>query len=333
MNIYITLDYELFFAEHSGSVEKSIIEPTQKLLESIESCLVKFCFFVDAGYLVRLEKYKDEFPQLQKDYDLITKQIKFLHDNGHDIQLHIHPHWEDTDYHDNQWHMDTTRYRIHKFSADETEAIVASYKKALTDIVGDTVFAYRAGGWCIQPFSHLKDALEKHNIWLDSTLYHDGYKDNSTHYLDFRNMPNKTEWKFSDDPLVVDKEGFFTEVPISSTKVSPLFYIKYALIRKFYKKEHQIMGDGKGVGRERKDNREMLTKLTPAVASIDGYRLSYLQKTLDTYVKKSDNKHFVVMGHPKAATPYSLKKLKKFVIDNHTKHNFTTYTKAFNPSN
>jgi len=138
VNIYITLDYELFFAEHSGSVEKSIIEPTEKLLESVEKCMVKFCFFVDAGYLVRLKKYKDNFPQLQKDYDLITTQIKMLHDNGHDIQLHIHPHWEDTTYADNQWHMDTTRYRIHKFSLQETEEIVREYKKALTDIVGAT---------------------------------------------------------------------------------------------------------------------------------------------------------------------------------------------------
>ena len=329
MNLYITLDYELFFAEHSGSVEKSIIEPTKALIEACEPCMVKLCFFVDAGYLVRLEKFKSDFPKLQKDYELITEQIKYLHKNGHDIQLHIHPHWEDTDYHDNKWHMDTSRYRIHKFSADETEAIVASYKKALTDIVGDSVFAYRAGGWCIQPFTHLKYALQKHDIWLDSTLYHDGYKDNSTHYLDFRGMPDTTEWHFSDDPMVIDDDGFFTEVPISSTRVSPLFYIKYALLRKFNKKAHQVMGDGKGVGREGSDNREMLTKITPAVASIDGYRMSYLQKTLNAYAKK-DAKHFVVMGHPKATTPYSLKKLREFVIENHSKHNFTTYTQVFN---
>ncbi len=329
MNIYLTLDYELFFAEDSGSVEKSIIEPTQKLLEAVNKCMVKFSFFVDAGYLVQLKKYKEQYPQLQKDYELITNQITQLHREGHDIQLHIHPHWEDTPYHDNKWHMNTTRYRIHKFSKEETERIVATYKQALTDIVGDTVFAYRAGGWCIQPFSHLKEALKKHHIWLDSTLYHDGYKNNSTHYMDFRNMPNKTQWQFSDDPLIEDKNGFFTEVPISSTKVSPLFYIKYALVRKFDKVAHQIMGDGKGVGRESKDNKEMLTKITPAVASIDGYRLSYLQKTLDSYVKNSDNRHFVVMGHPKAATMYSLEKLREFVIDNHTKHYFTTYTEAF----
>jgi len=329
MNIFITLDYELFFAEFSGSVENSIIRPTQKIVEIADKMMIKICFFVDAGYLVRLKKYKDEYPSLQSDYEKITSQIKTLHQNGHDIQLHIHPHWEDTIYDGQNWVMDTSRYRIHKFSQEETMEIVKSYKEALTSLVGNTIFAYRAGGWCIQPFSHLKDALKEHNIWLDSTLYQDGYKDNSTHYLDFRDMPEKTEWQFESDPMIEVENGFFTEVPISSMKISPLFYIKYALLRKFKKVDHKVMGDGKGVGREGKDNISMLTSFTPSVASIDGYRLSYLQKMLDGYVKYSDAKNFVIMGHPKATTPYSLEKLHTFLADNHTKHNFTTYTKEY----
>jgi hypothetical protein len=328
VNIFITLDYELFFADFSGSVENSITRPTYRLLDIVDKFMIKLCFFVDAGYLVRLKKYKDEYPSLQRDYEKITNHIKMLHDNGHDIQLHIHPHWEDTIYNGEKWEMNTTRYRIHSFSKEETNEIVKTYKKALTDLVGENIFAYRAGGWCIQPFSHLKDALKKHNIWLDSTLYNGGFKDNSTHYMDFRNMPNKTQWQFESDPMIEVENGFFTEVPISSTKVSPLFYIRYALLRKFDKANHKIMGDGKGVGREGKDSLSMLTKFTPAVASIDGYRLSYLQKTLDSYMK-IDSKNFVIMGHPKALTRYSIDKLHKFLAKNHTKHNFTTYKKEF----
>jgi hypothetical protein len=329
MNIYITLDYELFFAQESGSVEKSIIEPTQKLLDVVEHLGIKLCFFVDSGYLVNLKKYKDEYPLLQHDYNLITQQIRQLHQKGHDIQLHIHPHWEDTIYDGQKWVMDTTRYRLHHFSKEMVDEIVFKYKEALTELVGDTIFAYRAGGWCIQPFSQIKDALKKNRIWLDSTLYKDGQKDNTTHYMDFRNMPNHTEWRFEDDPLVEDKDGYFIELPISSTKVSPLFYIQYALLRKFNKKAHAIHGDGKGVGREGKDTLKMLLKSEQAVASIDGFRISYLQKALNNYAKKEDNRHFVAMGHPKALTPYSLKAFKKFVTTNHTKHNFTTYSKEF----
>ncbi len=329
MNIFITLDYELFFADFSGSVENSIIRPTNALTSIADHFMIKLNFFVDAGYLVRLKHYKDRYPQLQKDYDLITDQIRTLSQNGHDIQLHIHPHWEDTDYDGTQWQMDTSRYRIHAFSKEETMDIVTRYKEALTELVGDRVFAYRAGGWCIQPFTHLKEALKANKIWLDSTLYEGGYKKNSTHYFDFHNLPQKTFWRFESDPLIEVKNGYFAEVPISSTTVSPLFYIRYALLRKFAKDAHRIMGDGKGVGREGKDNLEMLTKFTPAVASIDGYRISYLQRTLNEYIKYSDKENFVAMGHPKAQTPYSLNGLHKFFADNHTKHHFTTYFEVF----
>jgi len=330
VNIFISLDYELFFADFSGSVENSIIKPTNALVSVANNFMTKLCFFVDSGYIVKLKEYKDKYPKLRHDYDLICEQIQELHANGHDIQLHIHPHWEDTIYDGEKWVMDTSRYRIHKFSQEQTLDIVTKYKQALTDLVGDNVFAYRAGGWCIQPFSHLKDALKQNGIWLDSTLYEGGYKDNSTHYFDFRNIPNKTFYRFESDPTIEVPNGYFAEVPISSTKVSPLFYIRYALLRKFAKSQFQIMGDGKGVGREGKDNKQMLTSFTPAVASIDGYRISYLQRTLNEYIKYSDKKNFVIMGHPKAQTKYSLKHLFEFLANNHTKHNFTTYTKEFN---
>ncbi len=329
MNIYITLDYELFFADFSGSVQNSIIKPTNALVEIADKFMIKLNLFVDAGYLAKLKEYKDRYPALEEDYELTTSQLRELHNKGHDIELHIHPHWEDTIYDGNSWIMDTSRYRIHKFSQDEITDIVKRYKEALAEVVGEDIFAYRAGGWCIQPFDKIKDALKKHHIWLDSTLYEGGYKDNSTHYFDFRNMPQKTEYHFESDPMIEVKNGYFTEVPISSTTLSPLFYIRYALLRKFNKIRHTIMGDGKGVGREGKDSLEMLTKFTPAVASIDGYRISYLQRVLDEYIKYSDNKNFVAMGHPKAQTPYSLDGLHKFFADNHTKHNFTTYKEEY----
>ena len=56
MNIYITLDYELFFGPDSGTVENCIIEPTEQLLNIVDPLGVKFVCFVDSGYLLALEK-------------------------------------------------------------------------------------------------------------------------------------------------------------------------------------------------------------------------------------------------------------------------------------
>jgi len=327
MNIFITLDYELFFGSKTGTVEHSLINPTNRLLKIGNKYGVKFSFFIDIGYIIKLEKFKSKYYQLQNDYDLLAEQIKKLSENGHDIQLHIHPHWEDSFYDGQKWHVETYRYRLHDFSESEILAIVTNYKRTLERLVDKPVFAYRAGGWCLQPFEKIKDALQKNGIWLDSTVYKNGLADRYTHFFDFRNMPNKEIWKFDNDPLIENKDGFFTEIPISSLNVSPLFFWKMAFIRKFGANQHKFLGDGYGIGASKKDILRMLLKPSNIVVSIDGYRSSLLQRAIAYYEKKK-RKYMVLIGHPKMQSEFSLKKLQTFLFLNKDK-NFCTYTEYF----
>jgi hypothetical protein len=75
--ILITLDYELFFGK-SGSIERTIINPTKKLISILDRHKIKASFFVDSGYIIKLKEYMQSFEVLKKDYDLITQQIKKL---------------------------------------------------------------------------------------------------------------------------------------------------------------------------------------------------------------------------------------------------------------
>ena len=59
MKIFLTYDYELFFGDPTGSVEKCIIEPTQRLLEIAKRTGARYTFFIDVGYLKQLELFKD----------------------------------------------------------------------------------------------------------------------------------------------------------------------------------------------------------------------------------------------------------------------------------
>lgn len=329
MNIFLTLDYELYFGSNSGSQERSIIYPTNRLLEILDKYNIKASFFVDSGYIIKLDEYIKKYDVLEDDFQNIISQIKSLSEDGHDMQLHIHPHWEDSYYDGTKWVIDTTRYRIHEFSEDEIDDIVYRYKKVLTDIVGDKVFTFRAGGWCMQPFGKLKNALKKHNIWLDSTVFEGGKNDSVTHYFNFINAPKKDVWKFEDDPLVENKNGYFTEIPISSYRVSPFFFWKLALAKKFGGDKHKAFGDGGAAGGSKWDKIRMLTQSTNSVVSIDGYKASYLQDAFDKFKRNKENKNFVIIGHPKAMTEYSLEKLEEFIKHN-LDSNFTTYDTEFN---
>ncbi len=314
MRIFLTLDYELFSGANPGSVEKTILLPTRKLLEVADRHGAKFVFFVDSGYLARLRHFADTYPSAGADYDAVRAQIEALDNAGHDIQLHIHPHWEDCTYDANGWHMDTSRFRIHSFSEAEIDDIVGRYKSALTEIVGENIFAYRAGGWCLQPFDKLRPALKKHGIRLDSTVYEDGLNSSQTHYYDFRGMPHKTLYRFEEDPVREDPQGYFVEVPISTYAVSPLFFWRFAWTKKLGSSDHRVYADGVGAGGTSGASMvRMLTRPTKSLVSMDGLRASLLQKALDANARKEPDGNFVVIGHPKAVTPYSLRELDRFL--------------------
>jgi hypothetical protein len=315
MNVYITFDYELFFGINTGTVENSILKPTRELIKIAEKYNIKFVFFVDSGFLIKLDEYRKKFPVLENDYQKIIAQIQYLNDTGHDIQLHIHPHWEDSYFDGNKWIIDTSRYRLQQFDENEIDDIVYRYKKVLTKIVGNKVFAYRAGGWCIQPFEKINKALKKHNIWLDSTVFLGGRNLSHTHYFDFTKAPKKSSWKFDNNPMIEDKDGFFTEIPISSQKVNPLFYWKFAFTKKITTNIHKIFGDGLPVGASKKDILKMLFMPSWLAISCDGYKSILLDNAYNK-AKNNNNNNFVVIGHPKAQTLFSLNNLEKFIIKN-----------------
>lgn len=330
MNIYITLDYELFLGKQSGTVENCIIKPTNRLLEIVNNYNIKISFFVDAGYLIALERQKDKFSNLEEDYKKITQQIKKLSKEGHGIELHIHPHWEDTFFKTNiGWTSNTSRYKLTDYSEEEILDIVTRYNNVLKKISLKKPVAFRAGGWSAQPFNKIKKALEINNIFIDSTAYPNGYYQSTNQKFDFRNLPQyKTQFKFLDDFVKENINGNFTEIPISSFKVSPLFFWKFALKKIFKQKQHRAFGDGKAINKQKDSVFKLLTKSSYSVVSIDGYKALYLSKAFKKYVKNTNlHDNFVIIGHPKAFTPYSLGKIKVFIEKNYKHHNYVAFEK------
>lgn len=321
----LSLDYELFFGKNPGSVQNCMITPTQKLIEVLDKFNAKVSLFVDIGFLVKLKEYAPEYPELLTQYKQIQEQLLTLSGQGHDIQLHIHPHWFDSRYDQNGWNIDTTRYRLHDFSKEEIGQLVKSYKEELQYCTHQDIFAYRAGGWCIQPFDKIQNALKENDIWLDSTAFSGGHSDDPTRYFDFKNIPAKSHWSFSDDPLQEDAKGFFTELPISSFKTSPFFFWKLAFKKKFSNKQFKPFGDGQAMVAHGNYYIERLTKTTYGPVMIDGAKAGQLQSAFNHHLKSTDaNSVFNVMGHPKSLSPFSLEKLNVFLEKNRNL-NFITF--------
>lgn len=317
MKFLLGLDYELFFGSRTGSVQACLIKPIDELLNVTDRYDVKLSLFVDAGYILRAAEQATTHPVLQNEVDLIKQQLSQLANEGHDIQLHVHPHWVDSHFDGTQWHIDTRRYRLHDFEASDIQRIVRQQTDLLAEISGKPVFAYRAGGWCIQPFTAIKQALQDAGIWLDSTVYPAGVSNDSVRGYDFSDASYKPQWRFSDDPVEEQEHGHFVELPISACKLYPDFFWKMAIAKKLMGNEHKPFGDGKTMIADSGYYLSRLTRPTSSVASIDGLKAGTLSRALKQNRNWGNNEIFNAMGHPKSLTPYSIRKVDEFLAKHH----------------
>ena len=327
MKIFLTYDYELFFGSKPGTVKNSIIRPVKKLLKIADLYNINYNFFVDVGYLIKLNELtnKKNKISLKQDFNSIYNNLKLLMTKGHDLQLHIHPHWEDSTYHNDTWKLNTSKYRLHEFDNIDIINIITKYKNFLEEIKEDKISAFRAGGWSIQPFNLIKQGLIKNDILIDSTVFKGGYYNSNYQYYNFKSTPNKDYWKFENDPLKEDKEGKFIELPISSIKLSPRFYIYYSLIKLLKLKHHKPFGDGNPIQPSSKNILNFFTKSSISPVSLDGFKSKYILNSVIENQKLfgQQNSIFVAIGHPKAQTNYSLKNLEKFIRNNRNEEFFT----------
>jgi hypothetical protein len=271
-------------------------------------------FFVDAGYILALRREMARAPALRREYDAVCRQVAGLPRAGHQVQLHIHPHWEDSRWNGTGWDMDLRRYALQSFAPAQIGGIVARYVAVLRELAGaDAAFAYRAGGWVVQPFEPIRAALLANGVTIDSSVYADGVCRNPVQPHDFRGAPRKSRWRFDSDPLV-EADGPFTEIPIASMRVPPAFYWELAMARKLGGARHRAFGDGTAVAMEGGDLRRKLTRATTSVVSIDGYKARLLEIAAREY-RARGMQDFVVIGHPKALTPYSLERLDSFLAN------------------
>jgi hypothetical protein len=323
VNIYLTFDYELFFGPQTGTVEKCMIEPAQKLMQ-IAGKKSKLIFFVDVGFLIRAEYFSQDYPELSKNVNSVRFQIKQMVDFGHDVQLHIHPHWEKSVYKDGKWTINAEgAYKLDDFTDPEIKDIVRRYKSYLDELVGYKTIAFRAGGWCIQPFERLKSVFQEEGIRFDSSVIPEMNYETEHYRFDFSKVTNQEPYSFSDDVCVEDLNGFFTEFPISSWHYTPGFYWKLYALGRLFPARHKMVGDGNFIpqpGRKRSG----LTKTTRHHVSCDGYYASILSLCL-TKFEKENRKTMVIIGHPKGMTEFSFKSLEEFMRKAEKKHHFVTF--------
>jgi hypothetical protein len=292
--IYLTFDYELFF-KRSGTPEQCLIKPTNALIDLFKKNGIKATFFIDVLYYLRLNENKSTLNDAKK----IRNQLYTLIENGHSIELHLHPHWLDAIYNGSQWEFPTYRYyKLQNLPENKITDLFISGVQILNEIARDInpnykVTVFRAGGFCIMPFEKIKKGFIKAEIKIDSSIGYGMKADSQGYSYDFSNAPTDDYWRFETDPFCPDSNGSFIEIPISTYKRSIYHKIMDRSIKK-----NEPYGDGK-----------FITQTTKSF--LDRFRNKIVALTVETghknILKKRIQKSNIIniINHPKNVSSYS----------------------------
>lgn len=311
--LVLSQDYELFF-QSSGTVENCLVKPCDLLLAFAEDKALRITFFVDAGMLCRMQELSHSEPQVARQFDQVRRHLEGIVAAGHELGLHVHPHWQETEFHHGGWRFSGTRYQLRDYSDAEVAEIFRTYTRALNELAGYGVTTYRAGGFCIEPFARIRGALVENGLFIDSSVVPGAQLVDHDKGFDFTEAPDQPWWRFSESPAVPDANGRFVEIAITPFRLPARHYWGRLANRVLGLNKSDALGDGtsKPIGPA-----EILRRLAGrgqvSELSVDAPKARHL---LSRQVRGRQRSVWQVMGHPKLLGPSSLDALQKFIDRN-----------------
>jgi len=311
----LTFDYELFLGRKTGTLINSVVKPATIILNTLRRENAKAIFFVDAVWLLFLKKTAGT------NLEIISVQLREIIRQGSSVQLHIHPQWINAAWKDNITYFETFRnYNLQSFSPEE---ILDLFRKSIDLLEGITmkkICCFRAGGHCIEPFSHVQQAFETFNIRYDFSMAPGIYlKTGHAYDYDFRGAPDLCFYRFQDNLRHPDPDGRFCEFPLSTYDNNPVY--RFYNLCSLKLRHDKIPGDGEGIQKE-------LSLISRLVSKKLGFSRTFL--TLDQvdprlfkYILRNcfgEKPLIVINSHPKTFSAYSVSNL-SFVTENYNTAN------------
>jgi hypothetical protein len=225
--ILFSADYEVFFGENYLSEREVLIEPTEQIIRAFKEEGIPMTLFADVASVWRYRSLK-----LDTDFVLLFEdQLRRAIRDGHDVQLHLHPHWMTSKFDGKRWEMDESKFKLSDLgyggrkiqsleSADELIIRGKEYLERLLRPVDPSYqcIAFRAGGYGIQPNDkELIGALLSAGFKIDSSIVPGMVFKSKVNQIDFRKIPSKLNYRMGQRYGIAKEEdrGIF-EIPIAA---------------------------------------------------------------------------------------------------------------------
>jgi hypothetical protein len=320
LKVLLSFDHEL----HLGgwdSYHSSLFDRTDALLESAAKVRVPLVFFTDVFCAMRFREWGEE-----DFYRPYVRQIGRMLREGHDVQLHFHPHWLDSRFENAKYKPSgsfsfasleaTGNHRIQEAIQAGVSFLVALCRQSQPDY---RCLAYRAGGYNLSPQWRVVPALYEQGIRFDSSVIK-GFRFVTPHSsVDYTECPGKPVWSFPlTGPVTEESDSDFWEIPIACIPRNWFNNIPLLIRRSLYRSRAAPSG---GRGYDRVGRLGKLRRLFPRDAlaiSFDMHAVSakFLVRMLDHYVQRHRGYPVVfctTCSHPKSMGPYNRQLFIEFV--------------------
>lgn len=340
--LLLTFDHELPLGSLHTSFETALFEPTNKVLSTAEDMNVPVTLFTDVLCAIKFKEWsrQDFFEPYQNQLHEVLKR-------GHDVQLHIHPHWLTTHY-NGQNYLPSRDFTLAGFASHPRHNIDSIIKSGVTFLndsckkVDKTYqcIAYRGGGYNLFPHKDdIINSLLKYGILFDSSVCKGYYFKSSLSEVDYRKTPSQPNWYLETEIYAgnTDNPGIM-EIPIAGIP-KKLFEIP----TKFKMKKYAGRAPD-NFGSQIHENpysglkNKLRLMLSSRMLNFDNYTYSsdYLIKILEHNINKYrayDEIMLCAIGHPKSMSNYSFQLFREFIEKVrekfHDKVEFNTYRKLY----
>jgi peptidoglycan/xylan/chitin deacetylase (PgdA/CDA1 family) len=318
--VLLTFDYELFQGQRSGSVQRCMLQPTDRILEILKRHRAKAIFFVDMLYVCRLKGATITSAAAKGDFEKIESQLVRAAEEGHYIFNHLHPHWLDAQYNEarNEWTLtDDSKYCFESLTETDRARVFEMTMGLLNEILGKASKkhapeGYRAGGLYIQPFSSFKKYFDQYGIRSDFSVLRNatGKLEHGNFGFDFSTV-TKNVYRFANDITQNDPNGSYTEYAMKFVDIPFVYRIMNSLHYRLFAKSESYKRYGDGVSTSNKISMSQ----KKALASTETFAVEMLNAVkMPLYLKEAQqNGYLHLLSHPKLVSDYNLQVFDKLL--------------------
>jgi len=342
LKLLLSFDYELPLGG-VRSYEKGLFESATKIINLGNQLNAPVNLFADICSAIKFKVWDE------KNYFIPFKnQIQRALKDGHDVQLHLHPHWLNSEYKDgryipSKWNM-LSHFKDEPYP-NNIEGIVKTGTDFLTELCVDVkkdykCIAYRAGGFNLYPETEkILTALYQNGIRIDSSIPKNYYLKTDQITIDHRNMPKKANWFIPiNGPVNAESDSGLFEISIAGKPKNFISNFPTHIKKRMYKdRVYNSTGYGH-IGKQSSFIDLVRLSFAPRMLGFDLYTqsinelMNILKYNIELY-KNEKSVYLSVISHPKAMGDYHVSLMKNFIEKTREKYGnfveFISYRQAY----